>query len=105
MGRDLAGIEEGNPLSRGPSGPLRSSKSGKPEAKRMRRDPVVTDHNIPLSRGPSGPLRSSKSGKQTGTSAEGTLLATETSNAQRMERDLAGIESKELVCLLAVPSL
>ena len=28
MGRDLAGIDEGNPLSRGPSGPLRSSKSG-----------------------------------------------------------------------------
>ncbi len=30
MRRDLAGIDEGNPLSRGPSGPLRSSKSGKP---------------------------------------------------------------------------
>ncbi len=29
MRRDLTGIDEGNPLSRGPSGPLRSSKSGK----------------------------------------------------------------------------
>ena len=29
MERDLAGIDEGNPLSRGPSGPVRSSKSGK----------------------------------------------------------------------------
>ncbi len=71
----------------------------------MERDPVVIDHNIPLSRGPSGPLRSSKSGKQTGTSADGTLLAIETPNAQRMGRDLAGTESKELVCLLGVPSL
>jgi hypothetical protein len=56
MRRDLAGIDKGNPLSRGPSGPLRSSKSGKPEAKRMRRDLAGIDKGNPLSRGPSGPL-------------------------------------------------
>ncbi len=79
MRRDLAGIDEGNPLSRGPSGPLRSSKSGKNQttsaetthnpstdlakAKRMRRDLAFREEENPLSRGPSGPLRSSKSGK------------------------------------------
>ncbi len=72
MERDLAGIDEGNPLSRGPSGPLRSSKSGKPEAKRMERDLAFAEEENPLSRGPSGPLRSSKSGKNQTTSAETT---------------------------------
>ena len=57
MRRDLAGIDEGNPLSRGPSGPLRRSKSGKkPEAKRMKRDLAFAEEENPLSRGPSGPL-------------------------------------------------
>ncbi len=63
MRRDLAGIDEGNPLSRGPSGPLRSSKSGKPEAKRMDSNAAFGEEENPLSRGPIGPLRSSKSGK------------------------------------------
>ena len=72
MRRDLTGINEGNPLSRGPSGPLRSSKSGKnrptsaetthnastdlAKAKRMRRDLAGITEGNPLSRGPSGPL-------------------------------------------------
>jgi len=72
MRRDLAGIDKGNPLSRGPSGPLRSSKSGQNQttsvatthnastdlakAKRMRRDLAGIDKGNPLSRGPSGPL-------------------------------------------------
>ncbi len=88
MRRDLAGIDEGNPLSRGPSGPLRSSKSGKHQttsaetthnpstdltkAKRMERDLAFAEEENPLSRGPSGPLRSSKSGKNQTTSAETT---------------------------------
>ncbi len=84
MERDLAGIEEGNPLSRGPSGPLRSSKSGEPEAKRMERDLAFGEEENPLSRGPSGPLRSSKSGKNQTTSAETTHNAsTDLTNTKR----------------------
>ena len=76
MERDSVVTDHNNPLSRGPSGPLRSSKSGKQKAKRMERDSVVTDHNNPLSRGPSGPLRSSKSGKHRRTAAAGNLQLT-----------------------------
>ena len=84
MRRDLAGIDEGNPLSRGPSGPLRSSKSGKPEAKRMRRDLAFGEEEIPLSRRPSGPLRSSKSGQNQTPSAETTQSAsTDLANTKR----------------------
>ncbi len=84
MRRDLAGINKGNPLSRGPSGPLRSSKSGTPEAKRMRRDLVGINKGNPLSRGPSGPLRSSKSGNHQYTSAETPdRPSTDLTNAKR----------------------
>ncbi len=41
MERDLAGIDKGNPLSRGPSGPLRSSKSGKTAAAGNLRLPTI----------------------------------------------------------------
>jgi hypothetical protein len=57
------GCHQRGPLSRGPSGLLRSSKSGKPKAKRMRAESMGCHQRGPLSRGPSGPLRSSKSGK------------------------------------------
>ena len=72
MRRAVAFGEEENPLSRGPSGPLRSSKSGEPEAKRMRRAVAFGEEENPLSRGPSGPLRSSKSGESSSTSVETT---------------------------------
>ena len=39
------------------------AKSGKPKAKRMRRDVTLGEEENPLSRGPSGLLRSSKSGE------------------------------------------
>ncbi|MCZ6461003.1 MAG: hypothetical protein O6705_02055 [Actinobacteria bacterium] len=84
MRRDLAGIDEGNPLSRGPSGPLRSSKSGKPEAKRIERDLAFAEEENPLSRGPSGPLRSSKSGQNQTTSVATTHSAsTDLTNTKR----------------------
>ena len=84
MERDLAFGEEEDPLSRGPSGPLRSSKSGKPEAKRMERDLAGSDEGNPLSRGPSGPLRSSKSGQNQTTSVATTHSAsTDLTNTKR----------------------
>ena len=88
MRHDLAAINNGNPLSRGPMWPL--AKSGNPKAKRMERDPVATDHNNPLSRGPSGLLRSSKSGKNRPTSVETTDNASmDFEKAKPMRRDPA----------------
>ncbi len=59
MRRDVAFGEEEDPLSRGPSGPLRSSKSGEPKAKRMRRDVAFGEEENPLSRGPMWPVAKS----------------------------------------------
>ncbi len=92
MGRDPACGEGENPLSRGPSGLLRSSKSGRnwatsvettghpstdlTKAKRMGRDPAGVEGGNPLSRAPRGLLRSGNSGKHRRTTAVGNLQLT-----------------------------
>ena len=92
MERDSVVTDHNNPLSRGPGGLLRSSKSRKNgtasvettdhpsghvmRTKRMGRALAGVEGANPLSRGPSGLLRSSKSGKHRRTAAVGNLQLT-----------------------------
>ncbi|MCH7846432.1 MAG: hypothetical protein IH850_11480 [Acidobacteria bacterium] len=88
MERDSVVTDHNNPLSRGPSGLLRSSKSGKQKAKRMGRALAGVEGANPLSRGPSGLLRSSKSGKNGTASVETTDHPSgHVMRTKRMERD------------------
>ena len=70
MRRAVAFGEEENPLSRGLSGPLRSSKSGKPEAKRMRRDVAFGEEKKSAEPGPERPAAKQQERKNGSTSVE-----------------------------------